>query len=166
MLGARRRRRRTLRFGRVCAQPSDDRAQLGFRTSGINAAVREGFGPLASDLLAWLAGGGSVAVSQWCEPMITIRKIIRGLTAAMPVWLVVICGVCLAIPLARLAALVCTAGLCLIQPARFRRAVSAWKGGKSHRAFDLARLSALVTPASLPQPSQGLNKVLLGRSTW
>jgi hypothetical protein len=80
--------------------------------------------------------------------MITIRKIIRGLTAAMPVWLVVICGVCLAIPLARLAALVCTAGLCLIQPARFRRAVSAWKGGKSHRAFDLARLSALVTPAS------------------
>jgi hypothetical protein len=33
--------------------------------------------------------------------------------------------------LARLAALLFTAGLCLIQPARVRRAASAWKGGKS-----------------------------------
>jgi len=68
--------------------------------------------------------------------MITIRKIVRSLTAVMPGWLIVICGICLAIPLARLAALVFTAGLCLIQPARVRRAASAWKGGKSHRALD------------------------------
>jgi len=68
--------------------------------------------------------------------MITFRKITRSLTAVMPVWLIVICGVCLAIPLARLAALLFTAGLCLIQPTRVRRAASAWKGDKSHRAFD------------------------------
>ena len=68
--------------------------------------------------------------------MITIRKITRSLTAVMPGWLIVICGVCLAIPFARLAALLFTAGLCLIQPAKVRRAASAWKGGKSHRAFD------------------------------
>jgi len=54
----------------------------------------------------------------------------------MPGWLIVICGVCLAIPLARLAALLFTAGLCLVQPAKVRRAISAWKGGKSHRASD------------------------------
>ena len=68
--------------------------------------------------------------------MITVRKITRSLTAVMPGWLMIICGVCLAIALARVAALLFTAGLCLIQPARVRRAASAWKGGKSHRAFD------------------------------
>ena len=68
--------------------------------------------------------------------MITVRKVTRSLTAVMPGWLIVIRGVCTAIPLARLAALMFPAGLCLIQPARVRRAASAWKGGKSHRAFD------------------------------
>lgn len=68
--------------------------------------------------------------------MITARKIARSLIAAMPAWLLLICGVCLVIPLARLAALLLTAALCLIQPARFRRAASAWKGGKSHRTSD------------------------------
>lgn len=68
--------------------------------------------------------------------MITVRKILRSLTAAMPGWLVLICGVSLAIPLARLAALLFTAVLCLAQPARVRRAASAWKGGKSHRVRD------------------------------
>jgi MFS superfamily sulfate permease-like transporter len=51
----------------------------------------------------------------------------------MPGWLILMCGVCFFIPLARLAALLFAAGLCLIQPARIRRAASAWKGGKSHR---------------------------------
>jgi hypothetical protein len=46
--------------------------------------------------------------------MITIRKITRSLTTVMPGWLIVICGVCLAIPLVRLAALLFTAGLCLV----------------------------------------------------
>ena len=43
-------------------------------------------------------------------------------------WLIVTCGVCQAIPLARLSALLFTAGLCLIQPAKVRRPASAWKG--------------------------------------
>jgi hypothetical protein len=68
--------------------------------------------------------------------MITFRKITRSLTALMRGWLLVICGVCLAIPLARLAALLFTAGLCLVQPARVRCAASASKSDKSHRAFD------------------------------
>lgn len=71
-----------------------------------------------------------------CDLMITFRRTIRSLTATMPGWLILICGVCLAVPLVRLAALVLAAGLCLVQPARVRRAASAWKGGKSHRAFD------------------------------
>ena len=71
--------------------------------------------------------------------MITVRKVARSLTAVMPGWLIVICAVCLAIPLARLAALLFTAGLCLVQPARVRRVAGAWKGGKSHRAFDEMR---------------------------
>ena len=68
--------------------------------------------------------------------MITVRRITPSLTAVIPGWLTVICGVCLAIPLARLAALPSAAGLCLVQPARVRRAASAWNGSKSHRAFD------------------------------
>jgi UPF0716 family protein affecting phage T7 exclusion len=67
--------------------------------------------------------------------MITVRKITRSLTAVIPGWLIVICGVCLVIPLVRLAALLFTAGLCLVQSAKVRRAASAWKDGKSHRAF-------------------------------
>jgi hypothetical protein len=61
-------------------------------------------------------------------PVISVREITRSLIAVMPGWLMIICGVCLAIPLARLAALLFTAGLCLIQLARVRRAASAWKG--------------------------------------
>ena len=68
--------------------------------------------------------------------MITVHKITRSLTAAMPGWLLAFCAVCLVIPLVRLAALLVVAVPCLIQPVRVRRASSAWKGGKSHRAFD------------------------------
>jgi hypothetical protein len=68
--------------------------------------------------------------------MITVRKITRSLTAAMPGWLLAISAVCLVIPLVRLAALLVVAVPCLIQPVRVRRASSAWKGGKSHRVFD------------------------------
>jgi hypothetical protein len=68
--------------------------------------------------------------------VITFRKLLRSLTAAMPGWLLVICAVCLFVPLARFAALLFTAALCLIQPARVRRAASAWKAGKSHRALE------------------------------
>ena len=43
---------------------------------------------------------------------------------------------CLAILLARRAALLSAAGVYMVQPARVRRAASAWNSGKSHRAFD------------------------------
>ena len=49
------------------------------------------------------------------------------------------------IPLARLAASVFTAALCLVQPARVRRAASAWKGGKSHRRCDESLAGPLVS---------------------
>jgi hypothetical protein len=42
--------------------------------------------------------------------MVTVRTITPGLTAVMPGWLIVICVVCLAVPLARLAALLSSAG--------------------------------------------------------
>jgi hypothetical protein len=68
--------------------------------------------------------------------VIVVRKVVRSLMAAMPGWLLVIFGVCLAIPLARLVVLVLAAAACLVQPGRVRRAASAWKGGKSHRRCD------------------------------
>jgi hypothetical protein len=64
------------------------------------------------------------------------RKVARSLTAVMPGSLIVICGSYLAIPAARPAALLFTAGLCLVQPAKTRRAASAGMGGKSHRAVN------------------------------
>ena len=75
------------------------------------------------------------------------------MTAAMPGWLILVCTVCLVIPLARFAALTVTGALCLVQPARVRRAATAWRGGKSHRRFDerLADLSiAVPAPRSRP----------------
>ena len=100
--------------------------------------------------------------------MITVRKVTRSPTAVMPGWLIVICGVCLALPLARLAALLFTAGLCLVQPARVRRAVNAWKGGKSHRAFDeMPALSGagqgLATYGRCGGPSPA---AVIGGSNW
>ena len=74
--------------------------------------------------------------SRRCKQVMTARKSTRGLTAVRPGWLLVIRGVCLVIPLARLAPLLFAAGLCLVQPGRVRRAASAWKDGKSLRAFD------------------------------
>ena len=77
--------------------------------------------------------------------MIVVRKVVRSLMAAMPGWLLVTFGVCLAIPLARLAVLLFTAAVCLVQPARVRRAASAWKGGKSHRRCDESPAGPLVS---------------------
>ncbi len=90
--------------------------------------------------------------------MIVVRKVVRSLMAVMPGWLLVIFGVCLAIPLARLVVLVLTAILCLMQPARVRRAASAWKGGKSHRLRDesLGPDESLTGPlVSCPAPQDG-----------
>ena len=50
--------------------------------------------------------------------MIIVRRIVPGLTAIMPRWPIVICGICLALPLARLAAWLSAARLRLVQPPR------------------------------------------------
>jgi hypothetical protein len=84
--------------------------------------------------------------------MIMVRKVVRSLMAAMPGWLLVIFGVCLAIPLARLVVLVLAAAVCLVQPERVRRAASAWKGGKSHRHYDESPAGPLV---GYPAPRDG-----------
>ena len=84
--------------------------------------------------------------------MIVVRKVVRSLMAVMPGWLLVIFGVCLVIPLARLVVLILTAVLCLMQPARVRRAASAWKGGKSHRRYDESPAGPLL---SSPAPRHG-----------
>ena len=67
--------------------------------------------------------------------LITTRKIGRAMRAALPVWMMAAFAVCLFIPgpLDELAAVLATVILCAIQPVRARRAVSAWRGGKSHR---------------------------------
>src|SRR4029077_19334969 len=77
--------------------------------------------------------------------VIVVRKVVRSLMAAMPGWLLVIFGVCLAIPLARLGLLVFTVAFCLMQPARVHRAGSAWQGGKSHRRCDESPAGPLVS---------------------
>jgi len=69
--------------------------------------------------------------------VIAVRKVMRSLTAAMPRWLVIICGVCLVIPLARLAALVFTAAFVPGSASEGPPCpASAWKDGKSHRRAD------------------------------
>jgi hypothetical protein len=67
--------------------------------------------------------------------MVTVRRIMPRLTAVMPGWLIVICGICRAVPPARLAALLSAAGLCRVQPARVRRVAGARNGGTPQRAF-------------------------------
>jgi hypothetical protein len=67
--------------------------------------------------------------------MITVGKTRRSPTAVMPGWLIVICGVCLVIPLVRLAALLFTAGLCLIQPAKSAARLACGRAA-SRTAFD------------------------------
>ena len=70
--------------------------------------------------------------------MITTRKAARAIRAALPGWLVIAFGACLVIPgpFDELAAVLACLVLCAVQPARARRAASAWRGGKSHRAHD------------------------------
>ena len=90
--------------------------------------------------------------------MIVVRKVVRSLMAVMPGWLLVIFGVCLAIPLARLVVLVLTAALCLMQTARVRRAASAWKGGKSHRRCDESPAGPLVSCQARRDGQSGIDK--------
>jgi hypothetical protein len=70
--------------------------------------------------------------------MIAARKVKRALRAALPVWLIAVFTACLVIPgpFDELAMVIVTSALCALQPVRFARARSAWRGGKSHRAYD------------------------------
>jgi hypothetical protein len=91
--------------------------------------------------------------------VIVVRKVVRSLMAAMPGWLLVIFGVCLAIPLARLVVLVLAAAVCLVQPARVRRAASAWKGGKSHRRCDVSLAGPLVSCPARRDGRSGIDEM-------
>ena len=66
--------------------------------------------------------------------MITIRKGYRAVTAIMPKWLAVIVGIMLVIPGPE--ELIVILPLLILLPFRYKRAVSAYRGGKSHRVAD------------------------------
>lgn len=70
--------------------------------------------------------------------MIAARKATRAMRAALPAWLLAVFAACLVIPgpFDELAMIVVTGALCALQPVRFARARSAWRGGKSHRLAD------------------------------
>lgn len=56
----------------------------------------------------------------------------------MPAWMLVLFTICLVIPgpFDEIAMVLAALFLGIAQPIRFRRARSAWRGGKSHRAAD------------------------------
>jgi hypothetical protein len=72
--------------------------------------------------------------------VILTRRTMRAMRALLPAWALAAFGVCLAIPGPFDEAAFLLAALVLVacQPVRARRAASAWRGGKSHRAGDLA----------------------------
>lgn len=71
--------------------------------------------------------------------MIMARKTCRALSAMLPAWMLAVFAVCLVIPgpFDEMAIIVTALFLGIAQPIRFRRAYSAWRGGKSHRRFDI-----------------------------
>jgi hypothetical protein len=71
--------------------------------------------------------------------VITARRLRRAAFAALPAWLALVLAVCLAFPgwVDEIPPLVLALILCAVQPVRLARARSAWRGGKSHRAYDL-----------------------------
>lgn len=84
--------------------------------------------------------GLTLAHPTWhTEYMITTRKIVRAARAALPTWMLAIFAACMVIPgpFDELAFLTVAVILCAVQPMRVRRAVSAWRGGKSHRAREV-----------------------------
>ena len=72
--------------------------------------------------------------------MINARRTYRALSAMLPPWMLAVFAVCLVIPgpFDELAIVLTALVLGIAQPIRLRRARSAWKGGKSHRQYDLA----------------------------
>jgi hypothetical protein len=65
------------------------------------------------------------------------RKVTRAVRAAVPAWMLVGFAVCAVIPgpFDELGLVIGAGILCAVQPIRARRAVSAWRGGKSHRNY-------------------------------
>jgi len=98
--------------------------------------------------------------------MITVRRALRAANAVMPKWLAVVFTACLVIPgpFDEIAALVVVVFLCAVQPIRFRRARSAWRGGKSHRASDDGR--GVYLPESLLLPAGTPGAYALNRDAW
>jgi hypothetical protein len=72
--------------------------------------------------------------------VITTRRVKRAAFAALPIWLAIVLAVCFALPgwVDEIPPLVLALILCAVQPVRLARARSAWRGGKSHRAHELA----------------------------
>lgn len=72
---------------------------------------------------------------------ITIRRLGRAIRAACPKWLVFIWILAACIPtpfeVDELIPLVLTLIVLAVQWQRFPRGLSAWRGGKSHRAYDM-----------------------------
>jgi hypothetical protein len=70
--------------------------------------------------------------------MIATRRAGRAARAMLPAWLLPVLAACLVIPgpFDELAVLLAVLILGAVQPVRFRRAASAWRGGKSHRKGD------------------------------
>lgn len=76
--------------------------------------------------------------------MIVLRKFTRAMRAACPPWLVIIWTIAACVPtpfeIDELVPLVLTIAVLAIQPQRIPKARSAWRGGKSHRAWDAGRV--------------------------
>ena len=74
--------------------------------------------------------------------MIWARKLSRAVQAAVPAWLAAVLAVCAFVPtpfeIDDWIPVAITLVLLIVQPQRIARFRSAWKGGKSHRAFDAA----------------------------
>ena len=77
---------------------------------------------------------------------ITTRKAGRAIRAACPRWLVGVWIVAACIPtpfeVDELIPLILTVAVLAFQWQRFPRGLSAWRGGKSHRAYDARRAEA------------------------
>jgi hypothetical protein len=67
--------------------------------------------------------------------MITARKAARSVRAMLPAWMLAAFAVCMVIPgpFDEAAMAVAVLVLGIAQPVRFRRAASAWRGGKTRR---------------------------------
>lgn len=83
--------------------------------------------------------------------MLTARKAMRALKAILPSWMLPIFAVCLVIPgpFDEAAMVLVALAMVVVQPVRARRAVAAWRGGKSHRRHDAGRVVVTFGPVNV-----------------